>query len=267
MEPVLNLNLASLTLLLSDLVRLVWLDDFLPQLREVVLRLPELHEPDVEPLDKGDKWIEVRGEGIKQAKVGIDSDFTIDYSGADKGSLSIESRGPAKLDLTCAYSKINLDLYTLSIIQAMTKVESTYPTKQRCQVTIRSVELQLKQLLVNTPFQILVFYDNVQIDGSPFTINIEPNAPKHELVKCYGPGISSSRVNQTSQVFVDFTEAGLGELSLLVEGPSRADVKFSQEKYGVSKINYVISTAGDYKFFIKLDNENVKDSPFLINVK
>ena len=111
MEQVLNVNLASLTWLLSDLVRLVWLDDFLPQLREVVLRLPELQEPDIEPLDKGDKWIEVRGKGIKEAIVGIDSDFTIDYSGADKGSLSIESRGPAKLDLTCAYSKINLDLY------------------------------------------------------------------------------------------------------------------------------------------------------------
>lgn len=58
------------------------------------------------PSDNTDKWIEVTGCGLREGFVGVDADFTIDYSGADKGSLSIESRGPAKLDLCCAYSEL-----------------------------------------------------------------------------------------------------------------------------------------------------------------
>lgn len=129
------------------------------------------------------------------------------------------------------------------------------------------MQLLVTYIVTSSIYQILVFYDNVQIDGSPFTINIEPVGDKAQLVECYGPGLTGSRVETNNQIFVDFTQAGLGELSLLVEGPSRAEVKFSQESYGVSKIDYYIKCAGDYKFFIKLDNQSVKDSPFLIKVK
>ena len=64
-----------------------------------------------------DKWIEVRGEGISKGLVGIEADFCIDYSGADKGSLSIESRGPAKLDLCCAYSMCTIKLICTKLLR------------------------------------------------------------------------------------------------------------------------------------------------------
>lgn len=78
-------------------------------------QLSRLDEPDEEEVetDLTDKWIEVSGCGIREGLVGVDADFTIDYSGADKGSLSVESRGPAKLDLCCAYSELLLELCRL----------------------------------------------------------------------------------------------------------------------------------------------------------
>ena len=45
------------------------------------------------------------GEGIKSAIVGKPASFLIDYSGADRGSLAIETRGPSKLELDCDYRK------------------------------------------------------------------------------------------------------------------------------------------------------------------
>ena len=173
-----------------------------------------------EPYQDLDKWIEVRGEGISKGLVGIEAEFCIDYSGADKGSLSIESRGPAKLDLCCAYSTFLVLDPKINLFEGddENRIDVTYTATLPGHYQVAPVVFHL---LTQQNFQILVFYDNVQIDGSPFTIDIEPVGEKPLLVKCSGPGIESSKVNTYNDIYVDFTQAGLGELSLLVEGPRK----------------------------------------------
>ena len=93
----------------GDLVRLNWLDDFLPQFRAVLDSVGEssTDSPAEDEQDnvEEEKWIQVTGEGIKSAIVGKPASFLIDYSGADRGSLAIETRGPSKLELDCDHRK------------------------------------------------------------------------------------------------------------------------------------------------------------------
>ena len=93
----------------GDLVRLNWLDDFLPQFRAVLDSVGESSSDspveDEQDNVEEEKWIQVTGEGIKSAIVGKPASFLIDYSGADRGSLAIETRGPSKLELDCDYRK------------------------------------------------------------------------------------------------------------------------------------------------------------------
>ena len=102
----------------GDLVRLNWLDDFLPQFRAVLDSVGEsgTESPieDVQDNIEEEKWIQVTGEGIKSAVVGKPSSFLIDYSGADRGSLAIETRGPSKLELDCDYRKFTTVVYSSS---------------------------------------------------------------------------------------------------------------------------------------------------------
>ena len=100
----------------GDLVRLNWLDDFLPQFRAVLDSVGESgNESPIEdePDEPEEKWIQVTGEGIKSAIVGKPASFLIDYSGADRGSLAIETRGPSKLELDCDYRKFMTSKFVL----------------------------------------------------------------------------------------------------------------------------------------------------------
>ena len=48
---------------------------------------------------------------------------------------------------------------------------------------------------------------------------------KPSKVKVYGDGLNSGWRNKHNSIFVDFRDSGLGELSLFVEGPSKAEVR------------------------------------------
>ena len=90
----------------SDLVRLAWLDDFIPPFRNLLDR-HELADP-IDEKESDKKWIVVSGDGLYKGFVGVETGFSIDYAGAEMGSLSIQTRGPSKLDLQCTYCQCQM---------------------------------------------------------------------------------------------------------------------------------------------------------------
>jgi len=66
-------------------------------------------------LENDEKWVEVFGEGTKCGFVGEESSFTVQFS----GSLGVETKGPAKLDLVCDGNF--LDIFSVN------KVSGKYP--------------------------------------------------------------------------------------------------------------------------------------------
>ena len=84
----------------KQLIRLGWLDDFLKKSSKIQ-RLSSSSSaesvPESVPDEEENIWVEVLGEGIKKAWVGEKASFTVKYS----GSLGIETKGPAKLELQC----------------------------------------------------------------------------------------------------------------------------------------------------------------------
>ena len=89
---------------------------------------------------------------------------------------------------------------------------------------------------------------------------------KPSKVKVYGDGLNSGWRNKHNSIFVDFRDSGLGELSLFVEGPSKAEVSMRQKEYGISEIDYVCSKSGKYKFYLRFDSQDIPGSPFQVRV-
>ena len=81
----------------SDLVRLAWLDDFIPPFRNILDQLELSDQADEKEPEK--KWIIVSGDGLQNGFVGVETGFSIDYAGADMGSLSIQTRFQSRFAL------------------------------------------------------------------------------------------------------------------------------------------------------------------------
>eukprot|EP00117_Sycon_ciliatum_P023870 scpid7460/ scgid0352/ Filamin-C; ABP-280-like protein; ABP-L; Actin-binding-like protein; Filamin-2; Gamma-filamin len=86
-------------------------------------------------------------------------------------------------------------------------------------------------------------------------------------VKVSGDGLDGGRVNEMLPIDVDAREAGPGGLNLGLEGPGQAQADVVDNKDGTFRINFVPSTAGEYRFNMKFADEEVPGTPFRIPVR
>lgn len=61
-------------------------------------------------------------------------------------------------------------------------------------------------------------------------------------------------------------EAGGGELSVAVEGPSKAEIKVVDRGQGYTTVSYKVSKKGDYGVHVKYDDQHVPDSPSQLHI-
>ena len=57
-------------------------------------------------------------------------------------------------------------------------------------------------------YQIIIFYDNIEIEGSPFKIKVDVIGDKHSKVKVYGPNLYKGKINLINNIFIDFRDSG-----------------------------------------------------------
>lgn len=89
----------------KQLIRLTWLDDFLKKSSSIRRSLSSTSADEVfgQTDDTDEKWVDVTGDGIKPtAMLDKEISFTVQFS----GSLGVETKGPAKLDLLCDGRKL-----------------------------------------------------------------------------------------------------------------------------------------------------------------
>ena len=115
-------------------------------------------------------------------------------------------------------------------------------------------------------YEIGITCDGVEIPESPFKVEIDVKGQKWEHVKAFGPGLSQGRIFAENTFTVDYKHAGIGNMALVMEGPSKAKCKVTPKKHGLSQISYTAEKRGVYTLVLRFAEGEIPGSPFTINV-
>ena len=104
---------------------------------------------------------------------------------------------------------------------------------------------------------------DIHIPGSPFPYTVGPllESGPHK-VRCGGPGLIKGTCNKLNEFNIYTREAGAGEMNVVVEGPSKADLSYTDRKDGSCHIGYKVSQPGEYRISILFNDQEVPESPF-----
>ena len=86
-------------------------------------------------------------------------------------------------------------------------------------------------------------------------------------VSAIGSGLVSGRTNQTNEFTVYTNGRGYGGLSVAMEGPSRADIRYEDNRDGSVKVIYTPRVPGEYRINVKFDGISVRGSPFTVRIR
>lgn len=83
------------------------------------------------------------------------------------------------------------------------------------------------------------------VTGSPFQFTVGPLRDHGaHLVKAGGAGLERGEQGELCEFNVWTREAGSGQLAISVEGPSKAEIKFTDRKDGSCDVAYKVSEQG-----------------------
>lgn len=85
--------------------------------------------------------------------------------------------------------------------------------------------------------------------------------------KAYGPGIQKGIRNKPASFTVETREAGMGGLSLAIEGPSEAKMNCIDNRDGSCDVEYFPTEAGEYDITIRFADKHIPGSPFKVVVE
>ncbi|KAF2884976.1 hypothetical protein ILUMI_21197 [Ignelater luminosus] len=121
-----------------------------------------------------------------------------------------------------------------------------------------------KELGIHT---VSVRYKEIHIPGSPFQFTVGPLRDHGaHLVKAGGGGLERGEQGEWNEFNVWTREAGSGQLAISVEGPSKAEIQFTDRKDGSCNVAYKVSEPGEYRIGLKFNDEHVPDSPFKVYI-
>lgn len=101
----------------------------------------------------------------------------------------------------------------------------------------------------------------------PFRVRcVLPPAAAADIVRAYGPGLSSGQAGKPSEFVIDTRGAGPGGLGVTVEGPSEAPIQCRDNGDGTCSVAYFPIIGGDYYVNIHFNNEAISGSPFIARV-
>ncbi|CAH0562197.1 unnamed protein product [Brassicogethes aeneus] len=121
-----------------------------------------------------------------------------------------------------------------------------------------------KELGVHT---VSVKYKEIHIPGSPFQFTVGPYRDHGaHLVKAGGAGLERGEQGELNEFNVWTREAGSGQLAISVEGPSKAEINFTDRKDGSCDVSYKVAEPGEYRIGLKFNDEHVPESPFKVYI-
>ncbi|KAI1280614.1 Filamin-A [Halotydeus destructor] len=86
-------------------------------------------------------------------------------------------------------------------------------------------------------------------------------------IMAIGAGLVSGRTDTANEFTVYTQRSGFGGLSVGVDGPSKADIRYTDNHDGTVKVIYTPYTPGEYKVIVRYDGINVKGSPYTVRIR
>ncbi|CAH1773270.1 unnamed protein product [Owenia fusiformis] len=110
-------------------------------------------------------------------------------------------------------------------------------------------------------------YRGLHCSGSPFQYTVgQLTAGGPHKVEVGGTGLERGEVGVKNSFNIYTREAGPGQLSVAVEGPSKAKIGFEDRKNGFIGISYEVSKPGPYGIHVKWDDNHIPKSPIIVHV-
>ncbi|CAD6191974.1 unnamed protein product [Caenorhabditis auriculariae] len=110
-----------------------------------------------------------------------------------------------------------------------------------------------------------VMHKDAHVNGSPFQFTVGSfNEGGAHKVRAAGQGVVRGETGHKNTFNVYSREAGPGNLSVTVEGPSKANIEFHEHKDGNCHVEYKVAQPGEYIVAVKFNDGHIPDSPFKV---
>lgn len=104
---------------------------------------------------------------------------------------------------------------------------------------------------------------DIHILGSPFPYTVGPlTSSGAHRVRCAGPGLVRGVCKKLNEFDVFTREAGSGDLQVIVEGPSKPKITYTDRNDGSCHVGYIVDEPGEYKVHVLFNEQEAPDSPF-----
>lgn len=168
--------------------------------------------------------------------------------------------------------QFTIDFNDLSVVidRSLLDVNITGPTGDTISTKLSLSEKPNSFQVSYTPhlagcYRITILYDEVPISGSPFNINAK-NVCEPKNCKATGGGLISGVTGMLSEFIIETHDAGLGGLTLAIEGPAETKLECIDNKNGSCSVQYLPTEPGDYEISIFFANTHIPGSPFKVTV-
>ncbi|XP_062702645.1 filamin-A isoform X6 [Aedes albopictus] len=112
--------------------------------------------------------------------------------------------------------------------------------------------------------ELAVKYNGEHVQGSPFKFHVDSISSGY--VTAYGPGLTHGVTGEPAQFTISTKGAGAGGLQMAVEGPSKADITYHDNKDGTVSVSYLPTAPGEYKISVRFGDKHIKGSPFFAKI-
>uniref|UniRef100_A0A914UJL9 Calponin-homology (CH) domain-containing protein n=1 Tax=Plectus sambesii TaxID=2011161 RepID=A0A914UJL9_9BILA len=112
-------------------------------------------------------------------------------------------------------------------------------------------------------YVVQVKFDGEDVAKSPYQVAV--GKPTDLRIRAFGPGLEGGMSNLPANFTVE-TNGEIGALGFSIEGPSKAKIHCTDNKDGSAEIEYLPTAAGEYEVHVLCGDEDIKDSPFMVEM-
>ncbi|XP_017847553.1 filamin-A isoform X2 [Drosophila busckii] len=112
--------------------------------------------------------------------------------------------------------------------------------------------------------ELTVKYNGEPVQGSPFRFHVDSITSGY--VTAYGPGLTHGVTGEPANFTISTKGASAGGLTMAVEGPSKADIKYHDNKDGTVSVQYLPTAPGEYQVSVRFGDKHIKGSPYFAKI-
>ncbi|XP_041430934.1 filamin-A isoform X1 [Xenopus laevis] len=178
-----------------------------------------------------------RGLQPKGVRVKETADFKVYTKGAGSGELKVVIKGPKGTEERVKQKDLGDGVYAFEY----------YPTTAGNYI-------------------VTITWGGQNIPRSPFEVKVGTECGQ-QRVRAWGPGLEGGVVGKSADFVVEAIGDDVGTLGFSVEGPSQAKIECDDKGDGSCDVRYWPLEPGEYAVHVLCNNEDVKLSPFMADIK